>query len=247
MVRGRIIASEKADERPLNTDAATRAPGAKAMSERQMVFGLATRFAKKHETSIRESFDKTKYGSERNYFMKVNYPGLAAAFASLYSKIDDNATDTMAITDAEIETAVTDYATENPTKIYRVRKSGTATVYLTGEWDDSANPIIATVTLNSVKLQNQADAVDLTTGESFQIDGQGLTEGAITLGIAAESDGEPTDVAIATALESVSTSDTRVVGTIAAAQNGKYLFNVKIGNTTILTMRAHNSGQGSFG
>ena len=244
-VRGRTIASEKVAERPLNTDAATRVPGVKAMSIKQMTFGLITRFAKTHETSINESFDKTKYGTARNYFMKVNYPGMSAAFASLYSQIDDSATDTMAISDEAIEEAVTDYATGNPTSIYRVRKSGAATTYLSGAWDDSANPIIATVTLNSVRLQNQADAAELTTGESFQIDGQGLTEGAITLGIAATSDGEPTDVAIATALESVSTSDTRVVGTIAAAQNGKYLFNVKVGSTTVLTMQAHE--QGTFG
>lgn len=244
-VRGRTIASEKVAERPLNTDAATRAPGVKAMSIKQMTFGLITRFAKTHETSINESFDKTKYGTARNYFMKVNYPGMSAAFASLYSQIDDSATDTMAISDEAIEEAVTNYATDNPTSIYRIRKSGAATTYLSGAWDDSANPIIAVVTLNSTRLQNQAEAAELTTGVSFQIDGQGLTQGAITLGIAAESDGEPTDVAIATALESVSTSDTRVVGTIAAAQNGKYLFNVKVGDVTILTMKAHE--QGTFG
>lgn len=246
-VRGRTIASEKVSERPLNTDAATRAPGVKAMSIKQMTFGLITRFAKNHEASINESFDKTKYGTSRNYFMKVNYPGMSAAFESLYTQIDDNATDTMAISDEAIEEAITDYATENPTSIYRVRKAGATTTYVTGAWDDSANPIIATVTLNSVKLQNQADAVELTTGESLQIGGQGLSEGAITLGIADSSEGEPTDVAIATALESVSTSDTRVIGTIAAAQNGKFLFNIKVGNTTILTMRAHNNGEGTFG
>lgn len=245
-VRGRTIASEKVAERPLNSDAATRAPGVKAMSQRQMVFGLITRFAKNHETSINESFDKTKYGTARNYFMKVNYPGMSNAFATLYNKIDENATDTMAITDDEIEEAVTNYATENQTSIYRIRKAGAETVYLTGAWDDAANPIMATVTLNSVRLENGGDTRELTAGQTLSINGQGLSEGAITLGIADSASGSPTDIAVATALTSLNQSDSQVVGQIASAQDGKYLVNIKVGSTVILQLD-YDSGQGGFG
>lgn len=248
MVRGRIIGSEKIEERPLNTDASTRAPGVKAMSEKQMAFGLATRFAKAHAQSIDQSFDKTKYGSQRNYFMKVNYPGLAAAFSTLYAKIEDNATDTMAITDEELEQAVTDYATENPTAIYRIRKSGVPTVYLTGQWDDSANPIAATVTYNGSRLNNGDNSKELATGQILRIDGKGLSEGAITIGVASASNGSPSDVSIDTVLTSVTKSDTSVQGQVAETYNEQYLFTIKVGQNEVLRLVAHDdSGQGGFG
>lgn len=253
MVRGQMIASEKLPSVSLKEQADKRAQtkgySGKYMSQRQMAFGLIGRFAKNHEESIRQSFNKTKYGSERNYFMKVNYTPLYNAFLSLYSKIENTSSDTMAVTDEEIEEAVTNYATENPTAIYRVRKSGTPVVYLTGAWDDAANPIMATIQFKGSQLTGSMDAPEIATGDNLVISGQGLTEGSITIGLADSSDGVPTDTPIATALTDPSISDKLVSGAFAAAANGKYLMNIKVGDNVILeTQEWESSGSdGSFG
>ena len=245
-VKGRTIASEKVASRPLTQ---TKGTTGKLMSQRQMTFGLINRFSKTHESDINQSFNTTKYGTARNYFMKVNYNALFNAFAPLYSQIDDSAVDTMAITDTAIEDAITDYATEHPTAIYRVRKAGLEVVYLDGAWDSSANPITATVRLGGTTIQNGGDTRELTTGETLRIEGTGLTEGAITLGMATTADGSPTDVAIATALTGSNVTETLVTGNIASAYDGQYLVNIKVGDSAILSLTnvADEGGEGSFG
>ena len=135
-VRGRTIMSEKVAERPI-----TRAPG-EAMSRYPYMFALINRYANLHKADIGVSFDKTKYGSERNNFFKSNYSALCEAFADLYSSTPDPDQ----VTDTEIEAAVTTYATTNTSAIYRVKKSGYDVVYLSGEWstDDNPEPIPST-------------------------------------------------------------------------------------------------------
>ncbi|MBD9092343.1 MAG: hypothetical protein EGQ20_07430 [Bacteroides oleiciplenus] len=83
-----------------------------------------------HAASIKVSFNTTKYGSARNYFMQVNYAALKSALSEL----------TASASDAEIEAAVKTYATANPTEIYRVRRNGYPNVYLKGEWKSSDDP-----------------------------------------------------------------------------------------------------------
>lgn len=122
-VRGRTIQCQM----PTANKVVTRAPLAIA---RQTVFGLCNRFAKLHAASIKVSFNQTKYGSARNYFMQVNYAALKSALAEL----------TASASDAAIEAAIKTYATENPTEIYRVRRNGYANVYLKGEWKSSDDP-----------------------------------------------------------------------------------------------------------
>lgn len=129
-VRGRTIGSQKVANRPL-----TRAED---VSLQQFVFGLINRYMTLHAADIQVSFNKTKYGSERNYFVKINFPELRAAFTSLYRS---GQTSVDAISDAQIEAAVLAYVQNNPTSIYRVRKSGFPVVYLTGEWLSEDNPI----------------------------------------------------------------------------------------------------------
>lgn len=128
-VRGRTIGSQKVASRPL-----TRATD---ISVNQFVFGLITRFMAIHAADIMVSFNRTKFGSERNYFAKVNYSALRLALTSLYNagvtSVDD-------ISDAQIEQAIAAYATANPQAIYRVKRSGYDVVYLTGEWSSEQNP-----------------------------------------------------------------------------------------------------------
>lgn len=128
-VRGRTLGSQKVAPRPL-----TRATD---VSLQQFVFGLITRFMAIHAADIMVSFNQTKYGSERNYFAKVNFAALRMALRPLYNagvtSVDD-------VSDAQIEAAITAYATENPQAIYRVKRSGYEVVYLSGEWSSEQNP-----------------------------------------------------------------------------------------------------------
>ena len=76
-----------------------------------------------HRADINASFDKTKYGSQGNYFYKVNKAAMETAVQELVPTAQN-------ATPAQVEEAVTTYATANPTSIYRVKLSGAETVYL---------------------------------------------------------------------------------------------------------------------
>lgn len=223
-VRGRTIGSQKI------TSATTRVPTG-AQTERQKVFGHISTFMAAHASSIDHSFDRTKYGSERNYFMKVNYSALYAALSAVPADA----------TLAAIESAIASYAEDNPTAIYRVKKSGTPTVYLDGAWDDAANPVSGVVTLGGSKLVAGAAAPALTTGQTLSIVGTGLS-GAIVLVTADSQGGSTTERPSATALTGLQQNETSISAAIAAALNGKYLVSIKVGSTAIITMKNDNSG-----
>lgn len=223
-VRGRTIGSQKI------VSATTRVPTG-AQSEKQKVFGLISIFMAAHAASINQSFDRTKYGSERNYFMKVNYSGLYAALSDV--PVD--------ATLADIEEAIETYATSNPTAIYRVKKSGTPVVYLKGAWDDTANPVSGVVTLGGSRLVAGAVAPALTTGQTLSIVGSGLS-GAVVLVTAADLGGSTTENQSATALTDLTQNDSSINAKIAAAMNGKYLVSIKVGDATIISMKNTNAG-----
>lgn len=128
-VRGRTILSEKRG--PSGTS--TRGEGEETVY--QFNFALISRYISLHRADINVSFDTTKYGSCGNYFFKINRTALELAFEDLYPS-----SGAASITNKMIEDAVTAYATANPTNIYRVRKSGCTTKYLTGAWKTSDNP-----------------------------------------------------------------------------------------------------------
>lgn len=219
-VRGRTIGSQK-----VTPGAVTRVPSA-GQSKRQNVFGLINRFMALHGESIDESFNRTTYGSQRNYFMKVNYNALAAALA----EVPDDASDD------DIEEAIATYAGTNQTAIYRVKKSGYPVVYLTGAWDDSQNPMSGVVKLDGTTLRASDYAKALTTGQALRIEGDNLN-GEVTLVTTASIGGSTTSQSQATALTGVSLSPQLITGSIAAALNGKYLVAVKVGNTTIVQLK----------
>lgn len=87
-----------------------------------------------HRSSINVSFDKSKYGSQGNYFYKINKAALNAAFGGLTSNVDT-------VTPEDLEEAVAAYAEAHPNSIYRVKLTGFETVYLTGAWSDEDNPV----------------------------------------------------------------------------------------------------------
>ena len=131
VVRGRTISSEKVGERP-----STRGIG--SGSVQNALFGMVAKYADAHATDIQVSFNKTQYGSQRNYFMKLNFGALKSALLSLAGTA--KATGSLPSLEA-IEKAVSDYATSNPTKIIRVKLAGYDMKYLAGVWSSEDNPV----------------------------------------------------------------------------------------------------------
>lgn len=203
-VRGRTIMSEKVAERP-----GTRLPG-DDMTPYQFNFACINRYAAAHKADIDVSFDKTKYGSQRNYFVKLNYYALSAALATIYASKKDAAQ----VTDDEIEEAIADYAQSNPNAIYRVRRSGYSTVYLSGEWTSSDNPApaedAATVTsfmINSKPVAETSQS-DYASGNSVVISGTNLDASTILLQIIDEA------APVSDVLNGASISSTQITGTL---------------------------------
>lgn len=182
-VRGRTIMSEKVAERPV-----TKGEGY-AMSPVQFTFACLSRFAAAHASDINVSFDATRYGSQRNYFAKLNYYAFSQALSPLYASKPDAGQ----VTDTEIEQAIADYAEENPSAIYRVRRSGYTTVYLNGAWVSSDNPApaedAATVTAFTVGGVSVPETTDenYSTGAPVVITGTNLNMPSIRLQIGGSS------------------------------------------------------------
>lgn len=130
-VRGRTIGSQKRSE----GTATTRGLGGNI---RKPLFAMISMFLREHASDIQVSFNKTRYGSQRNYMFQKNYDALSSALSSLALAASASGT-IPSIT--EIEAAITEYATANPTSIYRVRLDGFDTVYLTGVWSEEDNPV----------------------------------------------------------------------------------------------------------
>lgn len=129
-VRGRTVGSQKIQSRPITRgDSITRY---------QAAFGLINMFMRNHASDIDVSFNKTKYGSQRNNFYKTNRVSLESALSALIAQVVANNAFPSA---SEIEDAVTQYATANPTKIVRVKLAGFDTVYMEGAWSSDDNPI----------------------------------------------------------------------------------------------------------
>lgn len=222
-VRGRTIASEKIGPRPV-----TRADG--ALTEAEFMFALISRFASLHASDINLSFDKTKYGTSRNSFMKLNYAGLKAALLPLFASNPDAA----AHTDAAIEEAVTTYATANQTVIYRVKRSGFEVKYLVGAWTSDDNPVyvspfegtVTALKIGSTNIVNGSEdgaAISANTATAVTLTGTGLKDVST---VAVNINGTNLDVSI------TSVTDSQIVGTITSTSSfdgtGKNVYIVKV-------------------
>lgn len=206
-VRGRTIASEKVGERPI-----TRAPG-EPMTKATYMFACLNRYMAAHKSDIEVSFDKTKYGSQRNYFAKLNYYGISSSLESLYASKPD----ADQVTDTEIEEAVADYAQSNPTAIYRVKRAGYDTVYLDGAWDSADNPTppadlatYASMTIDGKSVQQLGGTDSFSSGDPVVISGTNLDNGRIkiTLSLTDESPVDPSQ-----ALNNAVITNTQITGT----------------------------------
>lgn len=133
-VRGRTIGSQK--RAATGSTPATRGDGA-VMSRQQALFGMVSMFMQAHASDIDVSFNKSKYGSQRNYFFSVNRKALFAALNTLAMSAMASGYPLL----SEVESAIMEYATANPTAIYRVKLSGFESVFLTGAWSSDDNPV----------------------------------------------------------------------------------------------------------
>lgn len=150
-VRGRTIASLKRVRG--EQGAITRGMSGNL---RKPIFAMINLYMAEHASDIQVSFNRSKYGSQRNYFFTMNYRGLSAALMSLAQTASiSNELPSL----SEIDDAVTTYATANPEAIYRVRLDGFQSVYLAGEWSSDDNPISGGSTdgLGTGKLRTLSD------------------------------------------------------------------------------------------
>lgn len=133
-VRGRTIGSQK--RAATGSTATTRGDGS-VMSRQQALFGMVSMFMQAHASDIDVSFNKSKYGSQRNYFFRINRKALFAALSSLAIAAMNQGYPPL----ADVEAAIAAYAEQNPTAIYRVKLSGFEPVYLSGTWSSDDNPV----------------------------------------------------------------------------------------------------------
>lgn len=133
-VRGKVVQSQKIAP----WDPAIEQVGnASRWNERTALLGLISLWCSAHAQSIINSFNRTKGGSQRNYFMKKNYAALRMALNELAIEY---ASTKVAPELVAIEDAIGAYAALHPSTIYRVKKSGYDIVFLTNNWDDADDP-----------------------------------------------------------------------------------------------------------
>lgn len=132
-VRGRTIGSQKRSSG--ESGAITRGLGGNI---RKPLFAMINMFMAAHGSDIDVSFDKTKYGSARNNFMKTNYSALSRALNTLATAA--SGTGELPVL-SEVESAIATYAESNPTAIVRVKLAGFDRVYMSGAWTSDDNPV----------------------------------------------------------------------------------------------------------
>lgn len=133
VVRGRTIGSQK---RVSGTSGVTTR-GLQG-NFRKPLFAMINMYMKEHQTDINVSFNRSRYGSQRNYFFSVNYNALQKALMALAIQTANSGTPPSM---EDINTAINSYAVANPTSILRVKLAGFENVYLTGEWNSEDNPV----------------------------------------------------------------------------------------------------------
>lgn len=176
-VRGKVIQSQKISP----WDPAVEAVGgATRWNERTALLGIISLWASAHGQSIVNSFNRTKNGSQRNYFMKRNYAALKAAFYNLSIAY---AASKVAPTIQAIEDALGAYAALHPNTIYRIKKSGYDIVFLANNWNDANDPVAPAV-VNSMSYLLDGDYNLL----SVSMIGSGLSSS-----VALSLDGAPLD------------------------------------------------------
>lgn len=226
-VRGRTIISQKVSKRGAITG---------SLSYNQFALAVISRYASIHAADIDVSFDPTTFGSARNAFFKLNYDQMKKAVKGLWA--ESLQVDAARLpSDAEIEQAITDYATEHPQAIYRIKKAGHAVVYLTGAWAESSNPVAwVSVSLNNAALISGEMAPLIEDEDTFVFAYNGNLDGKPKFSwIVSDSHDFSTGTTTMDA-DTFSTIDTETPGQVTcivtSAPVGKYLKAILIDNKT---------------
>lgn len=189
-VRGKVIQSQKIS--PWDP-AVESVGGATRWNERTALLGIISLWCSAHAQSIINSFNRTKNGSQRNYFMKKNYAALKAAFYNLSIAY---AASKVAPTIQAIEDALGAYAALHTNTIYRIKKTGYDIVFLANNWSDADDPVAPAV-VTSMNYILDADFNLL----SVSLIGSGLSSS-----IALSVDGMPLDGVMTVAAGGLSAS-----------------------------------------
>ena len=104
-----------------------------AALKRQALFKLIQMHLKYHLPTIRQTFTPKGNGTPSNRYFSVNYKALTNALDVLADRYV--AGEEITITD--VETAISTYATENPTSILIASKKGYEEVFLSGPWPET--------------------------------------------------------------------------------------------------------------
>lgn len=105
---------------------------------RQAIFKFVQMHLKLHQRTIKQTFTPKGNGTPSNRYYSINGKALTLALRTLAELYVDG----QDVTITDVETAISNYATEHPTAIKIASKSGYAEVYLTGAWPE-------TITLNA--------------------------------------------------------------------------------------------------
>lgn len=222
-VRGRTIMSEKVTANP----SITRNPSQELNIK---LFGLIARFMRAHASSIEVSFDKSKYGSQRNYMQRINSFHLRQAFIPLAESVDE----VWQASATEIEDAIGTYAAANPATILRVKRTGYDLLYLTGNWDDNDNPdtptpIFAEFKINGAVVAEGALNVVVDQGDTMSVEGSGLENAALAFTF----DGVTGEIPHTTALSGITNTNAIISGSVVNAYSGKFLRSVVLNGITV--------------
>ena len=143
---------------------------------RQAIFKFVQMHMKLHLRTIRQTFT-AKTGTPCNRYYSLNKKGLSAALQTLAEQYVDG----QDVTIADVEAAISAYATEHPTSIKIASKSGYAEVYLTGSWPETItlnalsgdSTVIIIVSENGVTTTINADGTTVVTGATDNTDNNG--------------------------------------------------------------------------
>jgi hypothetical protein len=211
-VRGRTILSGK-------IAAHSRGTRSGAQSEVQSNFRKVNQFMALVKNDISVSFDKSRYGSQRNSFFKLNKEALFAAFETL--PVDG------VLTLEDYNAALVTYVTANPKTIFRVKKQDEETVYLTGAWSPQDNPKASKLLGISYDgaAKPEGDVLKLLASNTIRLTGRNIDLSLITLQVVLPPMGTPTIVELTGVFAQVSSSAAEFVGTTLSAYNN---YNVKV-------------------
>ena len=130
---------------------------------RQAIFKMVQMHMKYHLRTIRQTITPTS-GSACNRYYNLNKKGLSLALqtlAEMYVAGED-------VTITDVESAISNYATEHPNSICIASKSGYQNVYLTGAWPD-------TITLNATSGDSTVIIIVAENGTRTTINPDGTT------------------------------------------------------------------------